>query len=119
MRRATFVDGRFNAVFIERFLSKLEQDPDSACVLWMGATTPDGYGVLKVPAAFLPGRLAYAHRIAFYLFRQEWVEPGEDVHHRCRCRQCCNGDHLERIEAVVHRVETLVPGGSSREEFFF
>ena len=65
----------------------------NGCIVWTGATTAAGYGVLR------EGRtLQYAHRLAYIDAKGE-IPAGLELDHLCRNRACCNPDHLE---AVTH-----------------
>lgn len=70
------------------------------CVIWMGATTKDGYGSLRVD-----GRVRYAHRVAFEAHHERPVRGGHDVHHVCRNRRCVEPRHLEEIPHGEHVAE--------------
>lgn len=58
------------------------------CWEWLGGVSYDGYGRFK-----LNGKMAYAHRIAYYL--EYGIDPGNLlVCHRCDTPECCNPKHL-------------------------
>ena len=75
----------------ERLDSKLEPDLNGGCLLWSGAVTPHGYGVIGLGQRFLG--LGYAHRVAFERAFGE-VPDGLQVCHRCDTLSCCNPEHL-------------------------
>lgn len=58
----------------------------SACVLWTGARTPKGYGVVR-----FDGRTVYAHRLAFYKIHGRWPKV---CRHTCDTPACVNTEHL-------------------------
>ena len=72
------------------FLAKTQPQPDG-CVLWNGARTSSGYGVLTVKRANV-----LAHRYALTLAGVE-IPGGYHVDHLCRVRLCVNPDHLEPV----------------------
>lgn len=42
-----------------------------------------------------------AHRISYRIFVGD-IDPGNQVHHRCRVRACCNPEHLEQLSVRDH-----------------
>ena len=75
----------------ERFDAKWIPEPNTGCWLWVGTTSPNGYGRF-----WSKGRLAYAHRHAY----ERWVGPipdGLQLDHLCRVRCCVNPGHLEAV----------------------
>ena len=86
-----------------RWSRKVHEDP-SGCLLWLGATTSDGYGLV-----WLSGRSVYAHRVALvaklgrdigggmdaaHLCHDESVRVGDCVGGACSHRLCVCSDHL-------------------------
>ena len=63
--------------------------PETACWLWIGATTSQGYGTISVD-----GRADLAHRVSL---RLSGIRPGEQTDHLCRRRLCVNPGHLEVV----------------------
>lgn len=75
----------------ERFMSKVEPEPNTGCWLWTGSLFHCGYGQIQISS---PRRVnAYAHRVAWELFRGE-IPRGLQVLHTCDVRSCCSVDHL-------------------------
>lgn len=92
----------------DRVLSRLILDP-SGCLLWTGATTKGGYGVV---GAERPTRgILYVHRLMY-----EWfvgpIPDGKQIDHLCRVRHCAAPAHLE---AVTLRVNVLRGEGPSAQ----
>jgi hypothetical protein len=85
----------------ERFWERVSPEPNSGCWLWTGAyqTKNGGYGRLYDS----PGRLRYAHAIAWELYRGP-IPEGTEIDHLCRVTICVNPDHLE---PVTHRENML------------
>lgn len=75
-------------------------EPNSGCILWLGALNNCGYGL------FQGGRgigTKSAHR-ASYQARRGAIPPGLTIDHLCRNKACINVDHLE---VVTHSVNYL------------
>jgi len=94
----------------ERFEAKCEPEPNSGCILWLGAVTPLGYG------NFWDGkRYVNAHKAA-YLFKHGAVPAGLEIDHTCRVKPCVNVDHLEAVthgENIRRAIEALGGWGGS------
>jgi hypothetical protein len=84
------------ATAAERFSERYVLDPETGCWLWTGATTNNGYAMIRAA-----GRQVYAHRLAYELFVGP-IAPGmhlDHVHARgCRHKHCVNPTHLEPVE---------------------
>jgi hypothetical protein len=88
------VDGRLAARTI--------RDDQSGCWEWQGATKRGGYGHMSVD-----GRMQLVHRLAWEVVAGP-IEPGLEIDHLCRNRQCLNPAHLEPVtkEENVRRGST-------------
>ncbi len=73
----------------ERFWEKV--DASGECWLWLGCTTPLGYGRITRGAAVDGSE--YAHRVAWSL-ANGLIPEKKQVLHRCDTRSCCNPEHL-------------------------
>ena len=68
-------------------------EPNTGCWLWMGTVTAGGadpYG------RFWNGRMAYAHRVSFELFKGP-IPEGLVIDHLCRTPACVRPEHLEAV----------------------
>lgn len=79
----------WNGSLAERFEAKYIPEPNSGCWLWIGAIGGrDGRPMIGKDSA-----VAYAHRVAWELYRGE-VPDGMSVLHTCDVPSCVNPDHL-------------------------
>lgn len=70
------------------FWSRVEAEPNTGCLLWMGMRHVGNYGRVR-----LNGRLELAHRVAYQLVVGP-IPAGLNVLHRCDNPPCCNPAHL-------------------------
>lgn len=66
------------------------------CWNWIGSGNPKGYGKVRVL-----GKLIYAHRRIYELLVGP-IDPGLDVHHKCKNRACVNPAHLQLVTRKEH-----------------
>jgi hypothetical protein len=71
-----------------RLEAKTHRIPFCGCHVFVGASTPFGYGVLSVN-----DRQSYAHRVSWELVNGP-IPSGMRVLHRCDVASCINPDHL-------------------------
>ena len=76
--------------FFERYDHQLIPEPNSGCLLWLGAAASAGYGHGHRDKAHF-----YAHRCAYESANGIGSADGLVVRHRCDTPACCNPDHLE------------------------
>jgi hypothetical protein len=81
----------------ERFMEKVEPEPNSGCWLWIGGRHAGGYGMIAVQTGLIVPpeygwEMVTAHRVAYELF----VGPAGPlfVCHRCDTPPCVNPGHL-------------------------
>lgn len=92
------------ATLLRRLARRSTYTP-SGCLVWTGATTPNGYGSLGPEAS--GERLV--HRAAYALLVGP-VPAGLDLDHLCRVRECWRVQHLEPVTRSVN----LTRGAESR-----
>lgn len=73
----------------ERFMSKVEFEPNTGCWLWTGAPGAGGYGVV-----LFEGRYQKAHRVSWALHHGAMPDRATKVCHRCDTPACVNPGHL-------------------------
>ena len=98
--------------FFEDFLDNTEYGPlyeGTPCLLWQGATTPKGYGVIKVGGR--KGKVLYLHRLSYEKHNLTAIPARTDVHHRCEHKNCFNPDHLEAERHHLHSKRHNPKGG--------
>lgn len=88
MRRAKLVSR--GESFDRWLLERATPEPNTGCVLWLGATT-SGYGRVH-----WKGRFGLAHRIV-YEMRVGPIPEGLVIDHLCRERSCVNERHLQVV----------------------
>jgi len=94
----------------ERFLEKIEIEPETECWLWTATTTRKGYGMFSVSNGMVA-----AHVWSYVNLGGHQLEPGREVDHLCHgsdslcpggdgCphRRCVNPDHLEAVDRMTN-----------------
>lgn len=74
-----------------RFWSKVNKNGAGGCWLWTAGCTKDGYGQIRVGGT--PGKVEYAHRVAWELLNGQ-IPEGLCVLHKCDSPPCVNLEHL-------------------------
>lgn len=84
----------------EAFEARTIPEPNTGCLLWVGATSEDGYGAIWVGNK----------NISPYKYSWERengpVPPGLSLDHRCHTPPCVNVDHL-RLATVAQNNQNL------------
>ncbi len=82
---------------IEGFWSRVEPEPNSGCLIWLGATGGKAdYGV-----CYPDGKRTYAHRFAYELAKGP-IPDGLMPDHLCRVHRCVNFAHMELVTNGVN-----------------
>ena len=101
-------DHRGKKDLAEKLAERSEAGPDG-CILWTGAKTDRGYGVLKSQQ-----RTIRVHRLAYELANGA-IAPEQQIDHSCRIRTCINPEHLRLATNKQNRenLATTSPNSSS------
>lgn len=87
---------------------------DNGCLLWRGAKTHDGYGIVQIGSREDNSRRAVRlHRLIYFLAHGE-IAPGLEISHTCGHRNCIAPEHLVAMDhaEVIERGQT---GAHNRE----
>lgn len=89
---------------LQRFWARVEFDPETGCLIWIGSISTAGYGTFRAPDQ----RTRPAHRWLW-----EWMEGAieEDLEldHLCRNRACVNLLHLEPVTGSENQLRGINP----------
>lgn len=100
---------------LERFENMYTPEPNTGCWLWLGASTQNGYGTIRLGRAVHGSD--FAHRVAYELFIGP-IPKNMQIDHKCRVRCCVNPNHLESVtcrENVTRGLSgVLFPGKASK-----
>lgn len=92
------------ATLLQRFLSKIVEDPQTGCWLWTGARHKrDRYALFKAG-----GRCRQAHRVSYEIFVGE-IPAGLDLDHTCRRRECVCPRHLAPVTERENVINSASP----------
>lgn len=108
--------GKFHrASDADRFEAQFTPEPTSGCWLWLGSTTPNGYGLMKSRGK--KGRLA--HRFALEEATGKQPPPTIFACHRCDNRGCVNpahlfwGTHTDNVRDMESKGRAVHPAGDA------
>jgi hypothetical protein len=92
---------------LERFMKHV--DKTDSCWLWTGARS-EGYGAFT-----FDGKMWLTHRL-LYTHCYGTIDPGLEVRHKCRPRNCCNPEHLELGTKAENMADRVRDGTDARGE---
>ena len=76
-------------------LRRVEADPETGCLLWMGGCSGEGYGAVRIG-----GRMVAPHRLV--LAARGVDVAGKVVHHTCGRPHCVQRQHLVAMTNGEH-----------------
>lgn len=79
---------------IERIARRSIPEPNTGCLLWMGAMGHSNYGQIRVGYS-----VRHVHRVAYSLARGR-IPDGLVIDHKCKQPSCVNVQHMEAV--TVH-----------------
>lgn len=80
---------------LDRFLEKIDKDPDSDCIVWTACKNSKGYGCFE---------RTLAHRW-IYSWSKGDIPKGTHIHHTCQRKECVRLSHLEPLSFREHAQE--------------
>lgn len=89
----------------ERLIRLSEPVTETGCWLWLGATTPKGYG--KITAR--TGVTEYAHRVSWECHNGK-IPDDHHVCHKCDTPSCINPDHLFTGTSIENTMDKIRKG---------
>jgi len=96
----------------ERFMAKVEMDPNSGCWLWSGSCLPSGYGRIKASGS---RHSVYAHRLSYEMHVGP-IPQGMFVCHACDTPSCVNPSHLWVGTCADNHADKVAKGRQPRGE---
>lgn len=82
----------------DRLWSKVAPADANGCRIWLGASTPTGYGTFYGAWDIERNKNGPAHRWA-YIATYGSIPKGLQIDHLCNVRACVNPEHLEPVTA--------------------
>lgn len=82
----------------ERFDEKCMAEPNSGCVIWLGAIDSKGYGLFRPNNE----RTVRAHIFSYKRTRGDYAADHQ-LDHLCRNTSCVNPDHLEPVTSAENQ----------------
>jgi hypothetical protein len=89
----------------QRLLANSVLCQETGCWLWVGRTTPDGYGLINFRLA---GKhvTKRAHRVAYELLAEDEIEAEKELDHTCHNRACIHPNHVvkkDKLDNLANR----------------
>lgn len=96
--------------------SKTIPEPNTGCIIWLGACKEKGYGHLYAGGGSSRGRFIGAHRAAYILAYGD-IPDNTVVMHKCDTPACVNPSHLN-LGTQLHNIQDCIAKGRARRGVF-
>lgn len=78
---------------------------DSGCII-PTSHAPNRDGYIRLSIGNPHNMKMYMLHRAIYEAKYGKLKNGNEINHKCECRQCCNPDHLESLDRKTHLINT-------------
>lgn len=102
-------------VNIERFHSSYQPEPNTGCWLW-DKTIDRHKKRLRYGRFQVQSHPYLAHKIAWLMYRGEWVDRSMVVMHKCDTPQCVNPDHLRKGTSAENSRDMVLKNRSAKPQ---
>lgn len=104
----------------ERFEEKIIPVTESGCWLWTASCHERGYGLFYTGRRLRLGKMEFAHRVSYEIYKNHQPTKDEEVCHKCDNPYCVNPDHLfigshkENMMDMVKKNRVIVPSTTQK-----